>query len=442
MPRIVVSASGDPVELAPGRGDLRFSSTPLGSSMGSVRGTPDGFVRLANKVVSYADIFATQPLVMAAISQLLYGALRVPLKMHRRIDDRGNTKRVRPGEHSVATALSKPRTGPGRYGSQADFVLSVLGQLFVHGSGPCRLHSGAGSAVEFELTDWRTLFPIRDSAWRVRGWGQTLPGGHELEPFSTRELLLPKFWNPLDSDMGLSPISVLGTTLLIEDSAQEHQAFGFKNQVQPSGVMKVDPSALPTDDERRKKVLARMRSEADRLYAGAANNRRAMLLPPGVEWQSVQHSAVEAALIEQRKLGERDILAVFGVMPPNLGIFDDATLANVETSQKMLYTEGLGRPLCLLESAINATVLRDLLHIDDEYYVEFDFGHVLRGDRLKEVQTLQKAINSALMTPNEGRSVLNLPSSDSPEADKLWIAGKNNMRTLEGDDGPEGARHG
>jgi phage portal protein BeeE len=117
-----------------------------------------------------------------------------------------------------------------------------------------------------------------------------------------------------------------------------------------------------------------------------------------------------------------------------IGILDRATFSNIETQREMFYTESLGPPLVLLEQALNAQLVRGQLR-EDEVYVEFDFAGVLRGDRLKEVQALREAIDSSLMTPNEGRSTLNLPRSDAPGMDDFYFRA-NNLRAM-GDAGDE-----
>jgi hypothetical protein len=90
----------------------------------------------------------------------------------------------------------------------------------------------------------------------------------------------------------------------------------------------------------------------------------------------------------------------------------------------MTYTDCLGPPLVLLEQTFNAQVIRDLLQIDD-VQVQFDFSAVLRGDRLAEIDSLRDAVSSALMTPNEGRGVLNMPKSDDPGMDQFYLPFNN-----------------
>lgn len=420
--------SDEPVELGTGRGDLRFSSQS--ASGGPLIGTsPEGTLQLINKVVSYGQIFATQPMVAAAVQTMLLGAARIPLKLYRREDD-DNRPRVRQGEHPLADALHKPLIGPNRYGSQIDLILSLFGQMEIHGSGPAKVKSGAGDTIEFQLTDWRDLTPERGpQSGRIRGWIETKGPGLRDEPILWSELLLPHWWNPLD-EIGISPLQQLGTTLSVEDAVQRHSIATWKNGSRPMGAVKTDVSVLPADPAKRLATLQRAREDIEGLTQSPDNSGRFLLLPPGTDWVKTEQSAVEAELVEQRKIAREEIIAVYHVPPPMLGLLDDATLANHQAQREMFYTDCLGGPLTLIEQTINATVLRDMLQIADEYYVEFDFSKVLRGDPLKEIQAMRLAVSSALLTPNEGRSKLNLPRSKSPEADKLFLPG-NNLRPLE-----------
>lgn len=434
---VFFDSSGTPVELGPGRGDLQYSSMPFGGGQAMIGGNMPGQISLVNKVVSYGDVFATQPLVAAAVTSMLLGAIRVPLKTYRRDD--GSPIRVRPGEHPLPTALEAPIVGPGgdggRKGYQAELVLSLLGQMEIHGSGPAKVRSGAYDALQFELVDWRTLSAARDRDGRIRGWMQHFGGHSDPVPILHDELMLPKWWSPLD-ELGISPLQQLGTTLKIEDAAQRHQVATLKNSARPPSAITIDKDVLPKDAAERRTALKHMRTDMTDLYVGPDNGGRPVMLPPGTDWKPVGHSAVEAELIDQRKLNRDDIIAVYHVPPPMLGILDDATLANHDAQRDMFYTDCLGGPLMLIEQAFNAHVVRDLLGLGDEYYVEFDFGAVLRGDRLKEITALRLAVSNALYTPNEARQKLNMPTVKHEDADKLFLPA-NNLRPLGGPYGKE-----
>ena len=62
---------------------------------------------------------------------------------------------------------------------------------------------------------------------------------------------------------------------------------------------------------------------------------------------------------------------------------------------------------------------------EPDVFVEYDFGSVLRGDRLQEIDALRDAISAAMMTPNEGRSVLNMPKSTLPGMDTFYLPFNN-----------------
>jgi phage portal protein BeeE len=118
------------------------------------------------------------------------------------------------------------------------------------------------------------------------------------------------------------------------------------------------------------------------------------------------------------------VCAVYQIPPPMLGILDKATYSNIETQREMTYTDSLGPPLVLIEQCLNAQVLRGLMR-ETEIFCEFDFAGVLRGDKLKEVQALRDAIQTALLTPNEARSIDNRPRSDNPAMDQFYLPMNN-----------------
>jgi hypothetical protein len=71
-----------PVEIAPGGGDLRYSSVPIGGRPSRVVG-PDG----RRQAGQLRELFATQPWVAAAVMRMLSWSIRVPLKAYRRTGD-------------------------------------------------------------------------------------------------------------------------------------------------------------------------------------------------------------------------------------------------------------------------------------------------------------------------------------------------------------------
>jgi hypothetical protein len=102
-----------PVEIAPGRGDLRYSSAvaPAGGLLPMpMIGDGTSIQTVDGRQISYARLFAEQPKVAAAVMRMLTWAVRVPLKVYRRTGDDSRV-RLRDGEHPLATGIAHPWPG-------------------------------------------------------------------------------------------------------------------------------------------------------------------------------------------------------------------------------------------------------------------------------------------------------------------------------------------
>lgn len=417
-------ADPDAVEIAPGRGDLRRSSVPVGPSAPLLPmpmvGDGISLTTVDGRQISYAKLFAEQPKVAAAVMRMLTWAVRVPLKVYRRTGDDSRV-RLRPGEHPLATGIQRPWEG----GYPAALTMALLGPFLVHGNSTTEIIDGSNS-VSFEPHDWRMVRPIKPKSsagtFRIDGWDIFGPDGRRERSASGDTILHAKWWSPLGPE-GVSPLRQLGTTLAIDEAAQRYQRQQFKNGARPPSAITATPEFLGLDPAVRDALLLQLREDITMLYAGPENGGRPALLPPGLDWKPIGHTSREAELIEQRYLDGEEVGAVYQIPAPFLNDLRRATFSNIVELRQVAYTDGLGPPLVIIEQVITAAWQH--LSREDDVYVEFDFAGVLRGDFLKEINALRLAVGSALLTPNEGRAILNRPKSDEPGADQLWIPGNN-----------------
>lgn len=402
-----------PVELGPGRGDLNYSSTGL------LAAYPTALSLVGQRTVSFSRLFMSQPWVAAAVMRMLTWAIRVPLKCYRRVgDDPEDKVRLRYGDHPLATAIERPWDR----GSQAELIQAMLGNVLVHGNSVIEVDV-TGDKIGFAWKDWRfarPLMPWRDS---IEGFKFDVDTPSLTREVSIDQVLHVHWWSPI-GPIGVSPLQQLGVTLRTEDAAQRFQHSNFQNGARPSAAITASEEFLGLDPVERQQIMVNLRADLTDLYAGPENAGKPALLPPGLTWVPVGQTTVEAELINQRKIAREEIAAVYLIPPPLLGILDRATYSNIQTQRDMTYTDCLGPPLVLCEQSLNAQIGRDLLQ-EPEVFVEFDFGAVLRGDRLQEMEALRAGIGNAMLTPNEGRGVLNLAKSDQPGMDKFYLPTNN-----------------
>jgi hypothetical protein len=375
----------------------------------------DRTVKLVDgKPVSFAKIFATQVWVAAAVMRLLGWSVKVPLKVYRRTGD-DSRERLRPADHPLARAIIEPWDRGRRRPRHGDARAAARAR-----QRPRRDRAGRRQRDPLRAV----RLPRRDADQGLREVHLGLddrrgrPGAHR--PADT--MLHLAWWSPL-GPLGVSPLQQLGVTLSIEDAAQRYQRSMFKNGARPPSAITADEEFLGLDP-RSASRCSRSCARTSGHLRGPDNAGKPALLPPGLDWKPVGHTAVEAALIEQRKVAREEVCAVYQIPPPFLGILDRATFNNIQTLREVAYTDGLGPPLVMIEQTINAQLVRALLR-EDDVFVEFDFAGVLRGDRLKEMQALREAIGIGLMTRNEGRSVLNMPQSDQDGMDDFYFEANN-----------------
>jgi HK97 family phage portal protein len=235
-------------------------------------------------------------------------------------------------------------------------------------------------------------------------------------------------WYSPSGPIGVSPLQALSVTMDIEDAIRRFTVSTMKNSARPPSAITVSEDFLGREQEERKQIIELVREQITSIYSGPENAGKAAILPFGLDWKQVGHTAVETQLIEQRKISREEIAAVYQIPPPMIGILDHATYSNMAQMREMSYTDSLGPYMVLIEQQINAQLVRGLLR-ENDIYVEFDFAGVLRGDRLKEVQAIREAINTGVLTPNEGRTALNYPKSDDEAADSLYLS-TNNLEPL------------
>jgi len=360
--------------------------------------------------VSFGKLYETQPWVGIVINKIIRQVARLPLKVYEE-GSQGQTARLKEGY--LFDAVTKPARGRG----PIDLKQWAMFPLLLHGNsgiGKTRRSPGA-PPTGFEYFDWRCLEPPTEKKpfWVYR------EGSKKPRILQEDDVVHLAWLSTKPGSLGISPLFQLGVTIRIESAAQRYQEWSFRNSVRPSGGVKL-PAGVVLDKETR----AEIRADINRLYAGPENAGKPVLLPAGIEWEPMSHTAHEAELIDQRKLGREEIAAMYDIPPTMIGILDNATYSNIGEQHKMFFTDVLGPWLVMIEERLKAQAIDDEPAFEGQW-LEFDLREVLRGDPVKESVAMKTELASGVLTINEGRDVLNRPRIDHPNADRPMVQANN-----------------
>jgi HK97 family phage portal protein len=407
------------VEIAPGRGNLNFTS------WGTIYDQPTALRTVGGRAVSFARIFQSQPWVAAAVMRMLTWAIRVPLRVYRMdSEDPNAAKLLGPNDHPLAAAIQQPWDR----GNMAQLIMSLLGPVLVNGNSVTMFDQGASNAIQFMPKDWRFSQPIMP--WRDVIEGFTFDNDLPAikQSVSIDKVLHIAWWSPI-GPIGTSPLQQLGVTINIEDAAQRYQIASFANGARPPSAITASEQFLGIERSEREQIMKNLRHDVTSVYGGPDRAGLPALLPPGLDWKPVGQTTIEAALIQQREFTREEIAAVYLIMPMMLGQQSEMNYSNLQAAREMTYTDALGPPLILIEQAINSQLVWAQMR-EPDIFVRFDFSAVLRGDRAAEIEAMRNAVSTGLFTPNEARSELDRPKSDIPEMDDFYLPLINNLAAV------------
>lgn len=419
----LVTSGGHVIDVSPG--------TPVMTTESGFRALGASSVPfIGGRTVSFARIYREQLWVAVAVNKLARQVARLPLKVYER---NGNDRqRVRSGD--LVNLLSRPLGPDGLSGRRAGPIQLkqwLMAPALVHGNALVAKGRPSPGAPPTTLTPvpWPAVDAKYDRDGQLEMWSVAQRHGGPA-PLDLSEAVHIA-WEPPDGCLGVSPLTQLGVTLRIENAAQRHQEASMRNGARPPSAITIEREFLGLEPAERQELLANLRADVEAIYGGPENAGRPAILPPGLDWKGIGHTAKEAELIEQRRLTREEVAAVFDVPPPLIGILDHATYSNVGEMHRMLFTTVLGPWITLIEESLQAQL------VDPEpafagHFIEFDLSEVLRGDLLSEINALKTAVTNGLMTINEARAVRNLPPVDNDVCDQPLIP-SNNLRPVGGD---------
>jgi len=395
MPIVQSAGALQPVTSAwPPSGPLADLPAPAISPWSST-GTPQNYAQ-------YIQMYTTQPAIRTVVDFLARNIAHLGLQAFRRVSD---TDRERLSDHELVQWVAHPNPGTSRY-RLIESLMIDMGIFYSAYWLKVRLPNALGlvrlPAEEVTAVGW--LIPD------VYYW--TRPDGERVE-IDPKDIVAFRGHGPFSPVQSLSPIETLRLLMMEAATSMDYRAAYWNNAARFEGVIE-RPLAAPkwTAEQKqswREQWTARFARQPGQIA----------VLEDGMSFKPTAWSASDSEYIPSRKLTREEVAAAYHVPLPMVGILEHATFSNIREQHKNLYQDCLGPWLEFLQEEIELQLLPECDDVKD-VYLEFNIAEKLKGSFEEQGASLNTLCGRPIMTGNEGRARLNLPSmKDDPTMDQV-----------------------
>lgn len=278
--------------------------------------------------------------------------------------------------------------------------------VWIEGAGKnTRLWILPSTDVEVWYDDARILADVPDIYYLYSG-------PSKLYYFGSEEILHFKGSNTLDGIIGISVQDQLKATVKAGSKSQKLVNDMYDSGFTAKAVLQYTGSL---NDENVKTFVKGIESYAKgKLKDEGIKN--IIPIPLGATLTPLNVKLADNQFIEVRQYTALQIASAFGIKPYQIGDYTKSSYASAEAQQLSFLVDTLLFILKQYEEEITYKLL-SREEINKGLYFKFNVDAILRADFKTKVETLSKATNSFLMTPNEARGKLDLEKV--PGGDKL-----------------------
>lgn len=356
---------------------------------------------------SYGEYYAKAPTIYSAINIRANALTRAPLKVYQLRAD-GSRQALPPG-HRLQHLMDSPN--PHYTGTELRRATEI--NLCLWGK--------AYWSIEVSDQGQLELWPLRpDRLLTLPGSGRQYVKGYLYRgetaqeiPYLPEEIITFTYFNPLQDRTGMSPIAPLRMTADMNHDALQFNRTTLQNGGRPDVVIMSDTN--PTDQE-----VKDFYKRWDERFSGPKKAGRPALIGSAKAISSVNLSQREMEFTEGLKWTVEEVARVYGVPQPMLGSLREATLANVESLERIFWRTTMVPETQLFEDRINQEALPKL-GWGSGYAVEFDLAGIdaLTEEETPRLNREKEYLDRGVVTINEvrqSRGLKDIAGGDDPDA--------------------------
>lgn len=223
-----------------------------------------------------------------------------------------------------------------------------------------------------------------------------------------------------DGITGISTLAHAKNTLGLSVDSEAHAAGFFKGGANMAGILKLTTGTLT---EKQKQALKSSWGVAFSPETGTPNG--VCVLEGNMDFQPITVNPADAQLLETRQFNVIDICRFFGVSPVKAFDLSKSSYSTVEATELAFLTDTLAPLLEKIELEFERKLYKP--SEKDSIDVRFDTATLLRADKAALANYYQTLFNIGVISPNEIRKELDLPSLENGDNTFVQV----NIQTLE-----------
>ncbi len=354
--------------------------------------------------------FKASETAFACTTRLAQSVASVPWYVEER---QGDGEWERASGHPLEELLANPNP----YMSGQDLFERLMQHLGLAGNGLWTIitvssRRGGPTPVELWPVDPAGLKPIPSRANFISGYEYQRDGEKVVIPADKVVHFLLS--DPANPYWGMSPLQAVARAVDTQVAAMRWNLFAFDNRAIPDGM-------LTFDQPMSREEWEQARTEVHNELSGPSNARRMLVLGGGAKFEMVSWKPSEMDFIASLKHYRESIASAYGVPLPMLGIYEDATLANLEGSRRLFWEDTILPLLEAIRSTLNR-VLVPMFGTRAKLRVCYDTSSVpaLRQDFGAKVDQYAKLVEAGV-SPNAARKRLEMDLEDEPGGDVPFV---------------------
>ena len=402
----------------------RFDYRSLAARGGAVMqsfdlGTGAGFGRLLGQVMRLSQ---TERLIRPHVqSPVVYSCLRVNADAFGGIPRRvwlDDEEEAGPDDPLVML-LDRPNKfmGGRKFQRATSTSLDMAGGVyyFLHGKDGRPVEAG-----EFPAAMW----PVRDDLVEPEGWVKGVPTRWRVQwmqesiVYEEHQVCHVYYPDPSDMFRGLGPMQAAWRSA---DHLHRAEAFDdglVEHGGQIGGVFVRDGGERLDKDE-----LAAANKMIEQNVGRAQNDRKKLILPPGLKYVPTAFSQVEMQAIEMRKMKRDEIAKIFGVPPVMLGELEDANRSSLREQRRVYYENLIGPRAEFVEEELANQLIPKLPEEFQNHYIQLDYASTpaMREDVDAQIARMGKLVGMGVPVARAAE-IAGLDLSDVEGGDERFLS--------------------